>query len=535
MAREQMGPYRIEQMLGRGGMGAVYVGVHEETGERRAIKVLSEALAADPRFRERFRGEVETLKRLRHRNIVRLHGYGEESGQLFFVMELVDGIGLDVDLRRGKCLPWRDVAEVGIQVCAALKHAHDHGVIHRDLKPANLLLAKDGTVKLTDFGIAKLFGATELTLAGGMIGTPDFMSPEQATGSGATARSDLFSLGCVMYTLLTGRPPFAGGSVTQVLDRLRTRQPRPLCDLAPDAPEEMERIIMQLLKKDPADRIATPQLLANLLQAMLHALPASESRRETVAESAAERDRDVTTEETARHDLAGFGAPAPGQTKGSPKPRADWQRQPTDASLGGPDTDQRETVQYTLESDAVTEEPPVTGSHFTEVSEQDYHATLNDPDHAARSLGDWHSIAGMVAALVVLVAAIVYALLPPSADALYGRIEQMSERAATGDSFTSAMEDFLRRFPDDPRAETVARMNDLAGCAWLRDQFENKLRSLTDLEQSYLAGMQYVDQQQWDDARDAFQEILQGLEDRQLSDSLSRQTSEAWWNGVTRN
>jgi serine/threonine-protein kinase len=205
MPIEHLGPYRIERLLGRGGMGAVYAGVHQETGLPAAIKVLAESLAVDSRFRERFQGEVETLKRLRHKNVVTLQGYGEEEGLLYFVMDLVDGPSLEGELRSGRRFSWREVVDIGVQVCAALKHAHDHGVVHRDLKPANLLLAADGTVKLTDFGIAKFFGGTSLTLAGSMVGTPDYMSPEQVEGKPVTPRSDLYSLGCLLYALLTGK------------------------------------------------------------------------------------------------------------------------------------------------------------------------------------------------------------------------------------------------------------------------------------------------------------------------------------------
>ncbi len=256
MAIERLGPYRIERLLGRGGMGAVYAGRHVDTGEQAAIKVLSETLATDPRFRERFRGEVETLKRLRHKNIVTLQGYGEEEGYSYFVMELVEGQSLDDQLQEGRQFTWQEVAEIGIQTAAALKHAHNHGVIHRDLKPGNLLLQQDGTVKLTDFGIAKFFGGSSLTLAGSMIGTPDFMSPEQTEGSSVTPRSDLYSLGCVLYTLLAGTPPFHGGSMTAVIDRVRTQPPKPVRFIAPQTPDELDRIISELLKKNPQDRIA---------------------------------------------------------------------------------------------------------------------------------------------------------------------------------------------------------------------------------------------------------------------------------------
>ena len=150
------------------------------------------------------------------------------------------------------------------RLCAALKHAHDSGVIHRDLKPANLLLTPDGHVKLTDFGIAKLFGSTQLTVDGGIVGTADYMSPEQAEGKPVTARCDLYSLGSVLYALLSRRPPFTGRSLTQVLHALRFDAPVQIRRLAPDTPEELEAIISQLLEKDAAKRIPTALVLGNL-------------------------------------------------------------------------------------------------------------------------------------------------------------------------------------------------------------------------------------------------------------------------------
>ena len=177
-----------------------------------------------------------------------------KTGLLYFVMDLVDGPSLEAELRSGRRFTWREVVDIGVQVCAALKHAHDHGVIHRDLKPANLMLLADGTVKLTDFGIAKFFGGSSLTLAGSMVGTPDYMSPEQIEGKSATARSDLYSLGCVLYALLSGKPPFVGGSVTAVMDRVRFEAPRPLRLVAPQTPPELDDIIAQLLRKNPDER-----------------------------------------------------------------------------------------------------------------------------------------------------------------------------------------------------------------------------------------------------------------------------------------
>src|SRR5262245_11632627 len=272
MPLEKLGPYKLEKILGRGGMGAVYVGLHEETGERAAVKVLSGHLADDEAFRERFKIEVETLKRLSHPNIVQLTGYGEDDGHLFYVMELVQGKSLHDELVAGRRFTWREVTRIGIVLAQALKHAHDRGIIHRDLKPANLLIDDQDHVKLTDFGIAKLYGGTNVTADGGVLGTADYMSPEQADGKQITARCDLYALGSVLFALLTGRPPFAGKSLPEVIQGLRFERAVPVRRLNPDVPEEFENIIQQLLEKDPQKRIPTAVALVHRLKAMEHAL-----------------------------------------------------------------------------------------------------------------------------------------------------------------------------------------------------------------------------------------------------------------------
>ena len=272
MAIERLGPYRIGDPLGRGGMGTVYRGVDEETRQDAAVKVLSSVLASDEAFRERFEAEIETLKTLKHQNIVQLYGYGEQDGHLFYAMELVKGTSLEEELQNGRRFQWQETTRMGIDVCRALKHAHDCGVIHRDLKPANLLLSDNEQIKLTDFGIAKLFGHTQMTAQGGVLGTADYMAPEQAEGRAVTPRSDLYSLGSVMYALLSGRPPFHGKSMGEVLHMLRYADPPPLHHRAPDVPAALEKVIFQLLEKDPQKRIPTALALSNVLQATEHAL-----------------------------------------------------------------------------------------------------------------------------------------------------------------------------------------------------------------------------------------------------------------------
>ncbi|MEX2027761.1 MAG: serine/threonine-protein kinase, partial [Pirellulaceae bacterium] len=213
MELRQLGPYELGETLGKGGMGSVYAATDTLTGQRVAVKALTPHLAQAEGFRERFEAEIESLKTLRHEGIVRLFGYGEEHGTLFYSMELVEGTSLEEELQRGRRFHWRDVIGIAIQLCRALKHAHDHGVIHRDLKPANVLINSSDQVKLADFGIARLFGNTQLTTAGGVLGTADYMSPEQADGRPITDRCDQYSLGGVMYALLAGRPPFRAKSL----------------------------------------------------------------------------------------------------------------------------------------------------------------------------------------------------------------------------------------------------------------------------------------------------------------------------------
>ena len=205
MQLTQLGPYSIDRPIGKGGMGSVYQATDTQTGQQVAIKALSPHLALAEGFRERFEAEIESLKTLRHEGIVRLYGYGEQDGVLFYSMELVDGTSLEDELKAGRRFDWREVTDIAIQLSLALKHAHDHGIIHRDIKPANILLRRRRHVKLADFGIARLFGTTSsLTTAGGVLGTADYMSPEQADGRPVTARCDQYSLGGVMYALLGG-------------------------------------------------------------------------------------------------------------------------------------------------------------------------------------------------------------------------------------------------------------------------------------------------------------------------------------------
>jgi serine/threonine-protein kinase len=254
MIGERLGKWVIYRELGRGGMGHVYLAQEEIGGRQAALKVLAAELATDAGFLERFQREIATLSQLEHPHIVRFYESGFENGLYFYAMEYVDGQNLEQLLERDKRLPWKDVLDIASQVCPALKHVHDHGIIHRDLKPANILRTAAGIVKLTDFGIAKVFAQSHLTSTGGVVGTAEYLSPEQAAGKPVSKRSDLYSLGTVLYTLLTGRPPFTGDTFLDLLHKHRYAQFDRPQRIVPDLPHEVDDVICQLLEKDPANR-----------------------------------------------------------------------------------------------------------------------------------------------------------------------------------------------------------------------------------------------------------------------------------------
>ncbi len=197
---------------------------------------------------------------------------------LFYAMELIEGTSLEEELRAGRRFDWREVTQLAIKLCKALKHAHDHGIIHRDIKPANLLLSTSGEIRLSDFGIARLFGNTRMTNDGGVLGTAEYMAPEQADGRVVTDRCDQYSLGGVMYALLAGRPPFRAASLVEMLQLQRFAEPQPVRRYAPDTPADLDRIIRQLLEKDPQKRFVNALILGRALEAMERGLSLSSQR-----------------------------------------------------------------------------------------------------------------------------------------------------------------------------------------------------------------------------------------------------------------
>jgi serine/threonine protein kinase len=268
MIGERLGKWVIYKELGRGGMGRVYLAQEEIGGRQAAIKVLAAELAQESGFLQRFQREIATLGQLDHPHIVRFFESGLENGFYFYAMEYVDGPSLEDVLEEKDHLAWREVLDIALQVCPALKHAHDHGVIHRDLKPANILQNSAGFIKLTDFGIAKVFAQGHLTATGGIVGTAEYLSPEQAAGKPVSKRSDLYSLGAVLYTLLIGRPPFVGDSFLDLLHKHRYAQFDKPKQIRPDVPYELDELVCQLLAKDPADRPPDCLVLSRQLEAI---------------------------------------------------------------------------------------------------------------------------------------------------------------------------------------------------------------------------------------------------------------------------
>ncbi|MBX3423989.1 MAG: serine/threonine protein kinase [Pirellulaceae bacterium] len=495
---EYIGPYQVQRLIGRGGMGAVYHGLHSRSGEQVAIKVIASGIANQPRFRRRFAAEIDALKRLRHPNIVSLIGYGEEQGLLFYVMEFVSGKSLYELMRDRGRLSWQEVLNIGIQTSAALKHAHNLGIIHRDLKPANLMLDSKSQVKLTDFGIAKLFGSTDETAYGTVLGTADYMPPEQAEGKVVTNRSDLYSLGCLLFALLTGKPPFTGKSVPEVLYAVRYSSVPNLAAQAGDAPGELIELIHQLLAKDPQQRPPTALVVGNRLKSIQQAIGGSSvltaGNPSSLSPAGPPTGTTVVGKQLTSLDMEDHHLEANTQ----------W----PDASDSGPSGEHSHFGTHehrTLAASEVSPNPSVssdnTGSierssptiapsansetslqltgvsnlseagrrhenHYTPITTEDtarYTTLGGSSGHQPR--WDWSHFASLTGIVVTLVASLAFGwwmLQPPSADQLYRKIMQVTQ--ASGEDQSRSAKDWMRQFlqlyPNDERAIEIQALVD---------------------------------------------------------------------------
>lgn len=270
MASKWIWPFELQEKIGEGGMGVVYRARYVGNDRIVAVKLLPDDVAQNPTLVARFDRELEILTQLKHRNIVHCFGGTTESKQRFYAMELVEGGTLADVLRSKGRLSWDYVVEYGIQMCAALQHAHEKGVVHRDVKPANFLLNKAGKLKLSDFGLATIVAGQRLTMAGRTAGTFLYMAPEQIRGKPPiTNRTDLYALGCVFYELLTGHPPFQAEAPAEVLHKHLKEIPPRVAKSMLDCPRELDDLVADLLQKDPELRPASAAAVGQRLESIL--------------------------------------------------------------------------------------------------------------------------------------------------------------------------------------------------------------------------------------------------------------------------
>ncbi|MBK6795746.1 MAG: serine/threonine protein kinase [Acidobacteria bacterium] len=279
---ERLGHYEVLSLLGVGGMGEVYLAIDLNLSRKVALKLLPEKLTADPDLVRRFEQEARAVSALNHPNLVTIYEFGESNGVHYMAYEYIDGKSLKVRMDESR-LALTEALDIGVQITTALNAAHEAGIIHRDIKPENIMLRRDGIVKVLDFGLAKLtemwnpegetgnkegdtliqpakgapnsaFSSPHSTSPGIVMGTPHYMSPEQARGLQADPRTDIFSLGIVLYEMIAGRAPFEGENVIDLVSSILRVDPLPLINFVPDVPYQLEHIVKRALRKDRDER-----------------------------------------------------------------------------------------------------------------------------------------------------------------------------------------------------------------------------------------------------------------------------------------
>jgi serine/threonine protein kinase len=254
MSGQIIGKYKLVEKLGEGGMGEVYRGINMMVEREVAIKFLRPELAGQPQVVERFRSEAVTLAKLNHPNIATLYDFDRQGDSFIMVLEFVRGVTLDDVLQKRGAIPVDQAVPIFCQVLDGIQHAHDFGIIHRDIKPANMMLTEKGTLKVLDFGIARILGTARMTRQGNIIGTIEYMSPEQVRGMETDERSDIYSLGMLLYEMLTGRCPFEIQNEFELMKAQIEQFPMPPRQLNPAIPEVVEQAIWRSIQKDPAQR-----------------------------------------------------------------------------------------------------------------------------------------------------------------------------------------------------------------------------------------------------------------------------------------
>lgn len=279
-----LGKYKLLGHIGTGGMSSVYLAEHTGLHDKRAIKVLPKKRVKDASYLARFKLEAQAIASLNHPNIVCAYDIDNEGDTHFIVMEFVDGLDLQMLVRRDGPLDFSTAADLIAQAGHGLQHAHERGVIHRDIKPANLLIDQDGRLRLLDMGLALMASETDhsVTIAHNenVLGTADYLAPEQAVNSHQVDhRVDIYGLGCTLYFLLTGRPPFSDGTLAQRIIKHQNEMPRSIRELRPDCPGELEGMCVKLLQKDPNYRYQTAGEVANAFERFTKAIPKGEPVR----------------------------------------------------------------------------------------------------------------------------------------------------------------------------------------------------------------------------------------------------------------
>jgi len=526
MPPTQLGPYSISTLLGRGGMGAVYEAVDRSTGRTVAVKTLVTHFGDDSAGRKRFAGEIETLKSLRHPCIVELLAFGEEDGQPYFAMELVRGRSLEQLLRAGRTFTWRETVDVALAITRALKSAHDHGVVHRDLKPANLLFpdepSGDATVKLADFGIARLFGSSGHTISGMIVGTAEYMAPEQAAGAAMDHRVDLYALGLVMFAMLSGRPPFHGGQVTDVIKRQRNEPPPRIASRVADVPPELDDLIDRLLAKDPAKRPAGAlavgrQLAVIATTAGLAAPPATAQPSFDPGVTLGPASAATDCDESRRGTVAGTGDSAALQRPDPldlEAPTKDFTQgetaAPVAAIIPGDSSTDAQTMPMPTRPDPhtslpqrVTEPAPdasgATASRATRFTTVEELERVSRAEAAAQEKRDLVIRILAATGLCALVAAAAYALLrPPTADELHARIAAIAnDPEADIRDARPLIDQFLEEHAADTRATDIRehdRRLDLDTLEKRARRRRDDDRAMMPLEREYRAAMAREDE-----------------------------------------
>lgn len=267
IGRRLDGRYLIQSLVGVGGMANVYRGIDEKTGNAIAVKVLKEEFLDNEELVRRFKNESKAISILNHPNIVKVYDVSVTDRLQYIVMEYVDGITLKEYLKqRGGALTWKETVHFATQVLAALQHAHSKGIIHRDVKPQNIMLLADGSIKMMDFGIARFSRAQSQTVSDKAIGSVHYISPEQAKGDKTDARTDIYSVGVMLYEMLSGRLPFDGDGAVSIAIMQISDKAKPLAQVAPNVPEGLRQITEKAMEKDPAKRYQSAQEMLEAIE-----------------------------------------------------------------------------------------------------------------------------------------------------------------------------------------------------------------------------------------------------------------------------